>query len=51
VAIASNFPQIFPGAMSSCRYHMSHHIYLGVRGKDNACPRTSSSSTSALPAS
>ena len=34
----ANIPLVIPSAMAFCRYHMWHHIFLGVPHRDNDLP-------------
>jgi sphingolipid delta-4 desaturase len=38
LAIAANLPIGVPSAMSFRRYHLDHHTYLGIEGRDNDLP-------------
>jgi sphingolipid delta-4 desaturase len=38
VAMIGNIPLVVPAAMSFCRYHLWHHVFLGVRDRDNDLP-------------
>jgi sphingolipid delta-4 desaturase len=35
LAIFANLPIVVPSAMSFRRYHLDHHTYLGIEGRDN----------------
>jgi sphingolipid delta-4 desaturase len=39
IAIFANLPKVLPYAMTFRRHHMSHHIAMGVIGKDNDLPK------------
>ncbi len=40
VALVANLPMVVPIAMTFNRYHLAHHNYLGVLGKDTDLPHS-----------
>lgn len=38
LAIFANLPKVLPYAMTFRRYHMNHHRFMGIIGKDNDLP-------------
>jgi sphingolipid delta-4 desaturase len=38
LAMFANIPLLIPSAMSFRRYHLDHHTYLGIHGRDNDLP-------------
>lgn len=38
VAMVGALPAVFPGGMTFCRYHLWHHVFLGIEGRDNDLP-------------